>query len=115
MAVAPADMTAQRRRSGFRLLTTGLCLWLGAMMAIHVTIARSEGYGLGIGDGGRVPPAIVAEAGVGACAANVVRATSEHVGPVGAGETLWRVLVSVAALVAIVVFWFVIISRIGVF
>lgn len=115
MTGAGSNPITRRRRQGFYLLLFGLLLWLASMIAIDVYIARSVGYGSGIADGGRVPPAVVADAKVGAKAADVVRATSENVGLVGAGETLWRILVSVAVLAGIVLFWFVIVSRIGVF
>ena len=109
------SIALKRRKSGFRMLALALLLWLGSMIAIHVTIARNEGYGLGLNDGGRVPPSVVARANVGPRASDVVRATSNNIGPVGGAETLWRLLVSVSVLGGILWFWFLVISRIGIF
>ena len=71
--------------------------------------------GTGFGDGGRVPPDIVAKAGVGPRAADVVAATSHNAPNLSVGAQTLRIAFSFAVLLLIILFWYFVMSRIGTF
>ena len=105
----------RRRRSGFYLLSAVLFLWLAAMVSIQFYQGAQVGYGTGLGDGGRVPPAVVRDARTSPNAVAAVAATSPRERPISIGEGVLRVIGSLLLLAGIVAFWSVIISRIGAF
>ena len=109
------EIKLRRRKTAAYLMLGFMVTWIVAMLAIQLTIGFHKGYGTGFGDGFRVPPDIVAAAGVGPNAATVVAATSHNVGDNG---WLWDTMLIVTALLTmlgITYFWYLVMSRIGTF
>ena len=106
----------RKRKGAAYLMLAFMVGWIITMLTIQLSIGFSKGYGTGFGDGGRVPPEIVERAGVGDKAADVVAATSHNTPE---DMTVWedavRLIFSIAVLVGIYYFWYIVISRIGIF
>lgn len=116
MASSPSTPAIRRRKVGAYLMLFFMVGWIFSMVGMQMYIGVQKGFGTGFGDGGRVPPDIVAIAGVGSKAADVVAATS-HNGPANMplSEQVFRIVFSFGVLLGIIFFWYSIISRIGVF
>jgi uncharacterized BrkB/YihY/UPF0761 family membrane protein len=112
---APLGPAARRRKLGTYLMLFFMVGWIVSMIGMQMTIGVKKGFGTGFGDGGRVPPDIVQMVGVGDKAADVVAATSHNVGDMPIGEQVLRIAFSFAVLLAIIFFWYSIISRVGTF
>lgn len=106
----------RRRKVGTYLMLAFMVGWIVSMVGIQMAIGVQKGFGTGFGDGGRVPADIVERVGVGDKAADVVAATS-HNGPsdMSIGEQVLRIVFSFAVLLAIIFFWYSIMSRVGTF
>lgn len=106
----------RRRKVGTYLMLAFMVGWIVSMVGIQMAIGVKKGFGTGFGDGGRVPADIVQTVGVGDKPADVVAATS-HNAPqdMSIAEQILRITFSFAVLLAIIFFWYSIISRIGTF
>lgn len=109
------DRERRRRKVAAYMMLGFMVTWIAAMLVLELTIGFQKGYGTGFGDGLRVPPDVVAAAGVGSDVAAIVAATSHNVGNNG---WLWDTLLIVTSLLAmlgITYFWYLVMSRIGTF
>ena len=115
MATGPDSKQIRSRKVGTYLMLFFMIGWIVSQIGMQLAIGFQRGYGTGFGDGGRVPPDIVAKAGVGDKAAAVVAATSHNAPQMSLAEDIGRIVFSFIVLLAIVFFWYSIISRIGTF
>ena len=115
MSAGIAGKQVRRRKVGTYLMLAFMVGWIVSMMGIEFAMGVQKGFGTGFGDGGRVPSDIVARVGVGPKAADVVAATSLNAPPMSVTEQVFRIVFSFAVLLGIVAFWYVIVSRIGIF
>ena len=105
----------RRRKVGTYLMLVFMIGWIVSMLGIEFALGVQKGFGTGFGDGGRVPPDIVAAVGVGPKVADIVAATSHNVPPMSVTEQVGRIVFSFAILIGIILFWYAIVSRIGTF
>lgn len=106
----------RRRKFGTFLMLFFMVAWIVSQIGMQMYIGVQRGYGTGFGDGGRVPPDIVAKVGVGSRAADVVAATSNHNVPeMSVAEDVGRIVLSFGILLAIIFFWYSVMSRVGTF
>lgn len=115
MATSTNTSPVRRRKVGTYLMLLFMIAWIVSMIGIQMAIGIQKGFGTGFGDGGRVPPDIVAKAGVGPRAADVVAATSHNAPNLSVGEQTLRIAFSFAVLLLIIMFWYFVMSRIGTF
>jgi hypothetical protein len=66
-----------RERVAIYLLIAFLAAWLVTMLVIQGVVIARHGYGLGIGGGQHVPPAIVRQIGVGDNLEKMMKATNK--------------------------------------
>lgn len=112
----PDSKQIRRRKFGTFLMLFFMVAWIVSQIGMQLYIGFDRGYGTGFGDGGRVPPDIVAKVGVGPKAADVVAATSDHNVPeMSLAEDIGRIAGSFGVLLAIVFFWYSVMSRMGTF
>ncbi|MGH9036937.1 MAG: hypothetical protein ACRD0O_14335 [Acidimicrobiia bacterium] len=103
------------RRLGTRLMLAFTVGWFLTMITLQFVQASQHGYGSGFGDGGRVPPEVVEQVGVGDDVEALVQTTSRPGSGGGAFGDVWRIVFSVAVLLGIIFFWYVVMSRVGSF
>ena len=116
MAAGSDSTQIRRRKVGTYLMLFFMIAWIASQIGMQFYIGVQRGYGTGFGDGGRVPPDIVAKVGVGEKAADVVAATSNNnVPPMSVAEDVGRIVISFVILLAIIFFWYSIMSRVGTF
>jgi hypothetical protein len=85
-------------------------------VAIGIQFAQSvrHGYGSGFHNRGHVPEKIAEEAGLPKDVDNVTLARESMADPHhGVWNEIWRIVATFAALIAIVFFWYFVISRLG--
>ena len=110
-----AHRTADRQRLGVYLVTTITVGWLVLMVSLQFVQAARHGYGSGFGDGGRIPPAIVRQAGVGVDRQAIADVLNEPGAEAGIWGETWRITVTVIVLLAIIGVWYLVMSRVGTF